>query len=327
LKIVVLLTGSVTLFKGACQYLPHFSVFSRGNKYKHLEEIKKEYGDGWVIITGATSGLGYNYAKTFSKLGYNVCLISRDESKLNSVSQELVRDYNINTKLVKYDFSLQSKESIERLRRELTSLDDIAVVINNVGVLNELDKKFEDVSLDNLLSMVNVNCTSILIMHHILMKKLKEQNHRSLIIDLSSLLGDVGYIHNFIVYQATKAFITRFSQKIKDQMEMENKIRRYPVYKIDVMILKPSHFVTGMNPNLNFFSEKAENIVFASLQNVLNKNFENHGTFKHEFFALLMKMMPVYYRDNYLAKNRYISGIKDVDSNNVDLSEFTNKKI
>jgi NAD(P)-dependent dehydrogenase (short-subunit alcohol dehydrogenase family) len=164
-------------------------------------------------------------------------------------------------------------------------------------------------------------------MYSILLKKLKEQNNRSLIIDVSSLLGDVGYIHNMIAYQATKAFVTRFSEKIRDQLKMENSVKRYPVYKIDIMTLKPSAFMSGMNPNVFFTSENPENVVFSSLANVLFGNFENHGTFKHEVFSIMMKLMPNYIRDNYFAKERYILGIKESDYQIEELNEESNKKL
>jgi short-subunit dehydrogenase len=323
-KFTVFVTGTLTLCQAASNLSPYYNVLIKNSNYKSLCKIKNEYGDGWAIVTGATSGLGYNYAKTLSHLGYNICLISRDEHKLKQVSDELTQNYNVNTKIIPHDFSNQNKENIENLRGQLLNLDKISIVVNNVGVLADLDRKFEDVNLDSLLTMVNVNCSSVIIMYSILLKKLREQNNRSLIIDVSSLLGDVGYIHNMIAYQATKAFVTRFSEKIRDQIEMENRVKRYPVYKIDIMTLKPSNFSSGMNPNVFLTTEKPENVVYTSLVNVCNKNFENHGTFKHEVFAIMMKLMPNYIRDNYFAKERYIMGIKESDYQIGELNEESN---
>ena len=289
------------------------------------QSLKRQYGEGWVIITGGTSGLGYCYAKQFSELGYDICLVSRDENKLNNVSDELTKKYNVKTKVIVHDFATQNKQSIENLRTNLLELDNISIIINNVGILTDRDQKFEDVSIDNLLSMVNVNCTSILIMYKILFKKLKDQSNRSLFIDVSSLLGDVGYINNYIVYQATKSFVTKFSLKIGDQIKMENKIRKFPVYKIDILTIKPSHFVTSMNPNKTIISEKPEKIVRATLQNIVDKKFESHGTTKHELFAFIMKSMPKHLIEKYYAENFYLKTVKDTDSLNVDLSEFEEK--
>jgi short-subunit dehydrogenase len=326
-KFTVFLTGSLTLCQVVSNLSPYYNVSIRRSNYQSLSKIRNEYGDGWAVVTGATSGLGYNYAKTLSQLGYNVCLVSKDENKLRQVSDELSEKYDVFTKIIPHDFSKQNKENIENLRVQLLKLDKISIVVNNVGVLTDLDRKFEDVSLDNLLSMVNVNCASVLIMYNILLKKLREQDNRSLIIDVSSLLGDVGYIHNMIAYQATKAFVTRFSEKIRDQLEMENRVKRYPVYKIDIMTLKPSRFKSEMNPIDSLNLEKPENVVYCSLMNVCNKNFENHGTFKHELFSVMMKLMPNYFRDNHYAKRRYIMGIKESDYQIGELIDESNKKI
>ena len=45
-----------------------------------------------VLITGASSGIGRDMARTFSKKGYNLVLVARDENKLNSVKNELEKN-------------------------------------------------------------------------------------------------------------------------------------------------------------------------------------------------------------------------------------------
>ena len=51
-------------------------------------DLKKIYA-GWVVITGPTDGLGKALAKKFAKRGFNLCLVSRNESKLRATEREL----------------------------------------------------------------------------------------------------------------------------------------------------------------------------------------------------------------------------------------------
>ena len=47
---------------------------------------KKEgglYEDSWAVVTGGSDGIGYAYCKKLAKEGYNICMISRDEKKIN----------------------------------------------------------------------------------------------------------------------------------------------------------------------------------------------------------------------------------------------------
>jgi 17beta-estradiol 17-dehydrogenase / very-long-chain 3-oxoacyl-CoA reductase len=51
------------------------------------------YGE-WVVITGATDGIGLEYAREFAKRGHSLVLVGRNETKLNKSKQELSRHVN-----------------------------------------------------------------------------------------------------------------------------------------------------------------------------------------------------------------------------------------
>lgn len=57
--------------------------------------LKALYGE-WVVITGATDGIGLEYAREFARRGHSLILIGRSESKLNKSKQELSRLINPN---------------------------------------------------------------------------------------------------------------------------------------------------------------------------------------------------------------------------------------
>lgn len=57
--------------------------------------LRKTYGD-WVVITGATDGIGLEYAREFARRGHSLVLVGRTESKLVRVKQELSRLINPN---------------------------------------------------------------------------------------------------------------------------------------------------------------------------------------------------------------------------------------
>lgn len=56
--------------------------------------IRKLKGDGnsWAVVTGASDGIGKGYAVVLAKKGFNVFLISRTESKLQAVAEEIGKD-------------------------------------------------------------------------------------------------------------------------------------------------------------------------------------------------------------------------------------------
>ena len=56
-------------------------------------DLKKKYGE-WVVITGATDGIGLEYAREFARRGHSLVLVGRNETKLTRVKQELSRLLN-----------------------------------------------------------------------------------------------------------------------------------------------------------------------------------------------------------------------------------------
>jgi 17beta-estradiol 17-dehydrogenase / very-long-chain 3-oxoacyl-CoA reductase len=73
-------------------------------------DLKKIYGDGWAIVTGATDGIGKALAFELAHRGFKVCLISRSAEKLKQVEKELVAKYKVSTATVQIDFA-RARES------------------------------------------------------------------------------------------------------------------------------------------------------------------------------------------------------------------------
>ena len=82
--------------------LPRKNLFSR-------------YCGGWALITGASDGLGKQYAFELAKEGFNIILMARNKQKLLGVAKELKDAYpSTKTSILVFDFStLSTEDSIE----------------------------------------------------------------------------------------------------------------------------------------------------------------------------------------------------------------------
>jgi NADPH:quinone reductase-like Zn-dependent oxidoreductase len=65
--------------------LYNFYRFFLRRQHNHL----KRYGGGWVVITGASSGIGLGYSKVFASLGFNVFMISINQEELEEAAKEV----------------------------------------------------------------------------------------------------------------------------------------------------------------------------------------------------------------------------------------------
>jgi 17beta-estradiol 17-dehydrogenase / very-long-chain 3-oxoacyl-CoA reductase len=73
----------------------------------------------WAVVTGATDGIGKAYAFAFAKIGMNVVLISRTESKLKQVGDEISALYkNVNVKGVVCDYSKFDEKSMDNVKKK-----------------------------------------------------------------------------------------------------------------------------------------------------------------------------------------------------------------
>src|SRR4051812_10743847 len=70
------------------------------------KNFKARYGkDSWVCITGASDGIGKGFVEGWAKRGFNIILISRTKSKLDSLANEVESKYKVKTKTIAADFT------------------------------------------------------------------------------------------------------------------------------------------------------------------------------------------------------------------------------
>src|SRR5262245_56115154 len=86
----------------------------------------------WALITGASQGIGYEFAKLFAAEGYNLVLVARDEPRLNQIATELRAQHPVEAKVLASDLSrIQAPQEIfDAVHREKFF---ISVLVNNAG--------------------------------------------------------------------------------------------------------------------------------------------------------------------------------------------------
>ena len=115
----------------------------------------------YILITGASSGIGYEMAQQLASLKYNLILVARSEDKLAAMQQELSSKYGIVVHYIPKDLSkteqaVQLYDDIERANYQVSHL------VNNAG-FGDYGSFFET-SLQKELNMIdlNINCLVIL---------------------------------------------------------------------------------------------------------------------------------------------------------------------
>ncbi|MBE0686144.1 MAG: SDR family NAD(P)-dependent oxidoreductase [Anaerolineaceae bacterium] len=125
-----------------------------------------------VVITGATSGIGYASARKFASHGADLLVINRDEIKTKELVDELSKEFNTNCSYIIADFSSLSDvhQAAEQLSRNERNID---VLIHNAGLY--LTKR--NLTVDNNEEVFQTNYLSTFILNYYLREKLINQKN------------------------------------------------------------------------------------------------------------------------------------------------------
>ncbi|QHE51103.1 SDR family oxidoreductase [Pontibacillus sp. HMF3514] len=171
-----------------------------------------------ALITGASSGLGYEFAKLFAANGYNLVLTARNEEKLQQIKEELS---HVDVMVAPKDLS--QPHSGEELYQQLLDQDvSINVLVNNAGF--GLNGEFEKLSLKQQQEMIQVNMTSLTDLTYCFLPEIKKQanaGHFSGILNVASTAAFQPGPY-MSVYYASKAYVLSFSEGIAGELKGTN---------------------------------------------------------------------------------------------------------
>ena len=187
-----------------------------------------------VLITGASSGIGRDMARTFSKKGYDLVLVARNEYRLMQVKKELEKN-NVKVETIIMDLSIE--ENCKELHRMVKNVD---ILINNAGFGD--CGNFTKTDLDKDINMIKTNITAYHILTKLYLIDMKEKGEGK-ILNVASIAGFLpGPL--MATYYSTKAYIVRLSESIREELKKENS-------KVKISILCPGPVNTNFNKVAN----------------------------------------------------------------------------
>ncbi len=195
-----------------------------------------------ALITGASSGIGRDIARTLSQKGYDLVLVARDEEKLRNVKEELEKN-NVNIETITMDLSIE--ENCKELHKKVKNVD---ILINNAGFGD--CGNFTKTSLDKEIKMINTNITAYHILTKLYLIDMKAKCSGK-ILNVASIAGFMpGPLMS--TYYATKSYIVRLSEGIREELKKEKS-------NVQISILCPGPVSTNFNnvANVKFHMREA----------------------------------------------------------------------
>ena len=167
-----------------------------------------------ALITGASAGIGREFARQLATRVRTLVLVARREQRLNELREEL-QDWNAQLNLHVRVVDLSDKSQIDELVRWLQENKiDIDFLINNAGIGDQ--GPFATIEPGRLNAMIQINITALTLFTRKLLPQMISQK-RGAILNVSSSAGFLP-IPEFNVYAATKAYVTSFSESLRAEL-------------------------------------------------------------------------------------------------------------
>ena len=215
-----------------------------------------------ALVTGATAGIGYAFARAFAARGYDVVLVARDGARLEGVAKELRDADGVDAQVLVAD--LVSEDGLRAVEARLHEGDaPVDVLVNNAGMGTY--GNFAELDVRREVQEIELNVLALVRLTHAALSGMVARGDGA-VLNISSLGAYQPGPWN-ATYCATKAFVNSFSHAVHEE------VRRRGVH---VMVVCPGythtefHDRSGLGPTQvpEFMWQSPDEVVRAALRDL-----------------------------------------------------------
>lgn len=210
-----------------------------------------------TLITGAASGLGYEFAKLYAQDNNNLLLVDINEENLNNVKNLLENEFNVHIEILVAD--LANKEELRRVYNYTVEKDYfVNNLVNSAGFGDRTD--FKDMNIEKQMAMTDVDCNALLYFTRVFLDNmlLNDEGH---IINISSIAGFMPGPF-MCTYHACKSFVLMLGEAISYEIRKTN---------VKHLTLCPGPFLS------NFVKEAGNDYTFKKIKPITAEKVARYG--------------------------------------------------
>ncbi|MGB8332282.1 MAG: SDR family oxidoreductase [Polyangiales bacterium] len=192
-----------------------------------MGDLAKRYGP-WAVVTGASAGIGAEFARRVAEHGINVVLVARRRDRLEELASTIEDTYRVEARVAPVD--LASRGFVEALQPVLADIE-VGLLVNSAGFGSS--GPFLDMDPAVQESMINLNCRAPVLLTHEIVQGMRERG-RGAVIFVSSVSGFCA-ARGMANYNATKAYDLLFAEGLAEELRP---------YGVDVQALCPGGTVS-----------------------------------------------------------------------------------
>jgi len=170
--------------------------------------------ENYALVTGGTSGIGYELVKLLAADGYNLIIVARHENDLIRVANEIKDNHDVDVILIAKDL-FDTENAFDLYNQVKTKNILVEILINDAG--QGVYGEFIDTDLRRELDIIHLNISSVVILTKLFLKEMVERKHGR-IMNVSSIASKIPGPWQS-VYHGTKAFVQSFTEAIRSEVK------------------------------------------------------------------------------------------------------------
>ena len=228
-----------------------------------------------IVITGASSGIGYFTALNLCSKGHNIYAIARNKEKLQKLKEES-KNLKGNITIIPFDLAQFDKTILEKKLNNVLIID---ILINNAGIL--LNKPFLEIQEAEITEVLNVNYISVIKMIQYIYPKIKKSKIAH-IVNVGSVGGVAGSVKfpGLSIYSSSKGALSILSECLAEEFKEDNvKVNCLALGSVNTNMLKKAfpEYISQTQPKemaefIGQFSLSGANIMNGTTQIASNSN-------------------------------------------------------
>ncbi len=194
---------------------------------------------GWALVTGASAGIGAEFARQLGAAGFSLVLTARREDRLRALASSLEQQHGVATRVVAVDLS--APDGPERLAAAVADLE-LSLLVANAGF--GLAGRFAAQDAARLREMVTLNCVAPTVLIALLLPNLRRRTRAAIV--LTGSVAGMQPLPLHAVYAATKSYDRLFGEALWAELRNDG---------VDVLVVEPAstesefHEVAGELPH------------------------------------------------------------------------------
>lgn len=166
----------------------------------------------WAVITGASDGIGKEFALQLARKGFNLVLVSRTQSKLDALAKSIE---GVEVETLALDFAQPTEADYANLKKTVQG-KTVAVLVNNVGQSHSIPVVFAETETSEMQSIIRINCEATLRVTQTILPQMLPQK-KGLILNMGSFAG-LTPTALLATYSGSKAFLQAWNNALASEL-------------------------------------------------------------------------------------------------------------